>query len=254
MHIIYIIYIDIYIYIQTSHSFVTVVSFLPGPALGFSKRKRLDTGVEQLQSGVFVEGHVRIGTAAAPSSSAPSSASKDTAPSSSSAPSSASKDTAASSSSAPSSGPKETSPQKEESSTNAQEGTEDSGKDLVELFLPDEGQMTCVKDPKQKDQFMGCSFVMPGIALKKNSMALSVEGSDIPSYVAVLGTHKVKMYKTSKPSVSGMVMGDMMKDPKVFWKTVSDHLREKQIAAIFVFDTLRTGIAEAGPHQKDVTD
>ena len=108
--------------------------------------------MEQLQSGVFVEGHVRIGTAAAPSSSAPSSASKDT---------------AASSSSAPSSGPKETSPQKEESSTNAQEGTEDSGKDLVELFLPDEGQMTCVKDPKQKDQFMGCSFVMPGIALKK---------------------------------------------------------------------------------------
>ena len=120
--------------------------------------------------------------------------------------------------------------------------------DLANVFLPD--QITQhVQETKAKDIYKNCSLSMPGIALKRFSMVrdLQITPEEKSSYVAVLGSTTVQMYKIKKRGAMGMVMGQYGEDPSGFWKVVDQQLssKTKEISALCVFDAFQGDINEA---------
>ena len=114
----------------------------------------------------------------------------------------------------------------------------EEGLPLTGLFLGDlESQAvvpaTELGPMKVKDRFLSCDLVVPGIALKKLAMCLGL-GEDVSkTYFAVLARDTTKSYKIEKPSLRGMVIGDIDKDN--FWGKAIKHLHGRCVGAVMAF-------------------
>ena len=123
---------------------------------------------------------------------------------------------------------------------------EDRG-DLVSAFLPDESATTASQaKPTFKEVYLGCDFVMPGIALKKFAMILADHAATASSYMAILGGNTMTMYKKERSCAKSMVMGDAIGDTGFFWQCARKQLRSNGCAAICIFDTFSGEVTKVG--------
>ena len=125
----------------------------------------------------------------------------------------------------------------------------DAQKDVTGQFLDfDQAMAVANLEPvseSQKEIFMGAKLIVPGIALKKFKLAL-VDGQERSScFLGVMGVGDMTMYKTTRPKLTGLVVGDFLTDPKEFWQWVQEHLCDKPVGALFVFDRFRLPIQDA---------
>ena len=88
----------------------------------------------------------------------------------------------------------------------------------------------------QKTMFFKAGLIVPGIALKKFKLAALEDQSRSQSFAGALGEGEITMYKTQRPKLTGLCMGDFTSDPAAFWHWVRHHLREKPVAAVLIFD------------------
>ena len=133
-------------------------------------------------------------------------------------------------------------------------GAQDDEVDLTQQFLVggDLLQKSLSKSQgSNKERFLGASLIVQGIALKKFKMAIAAEqpeGSAPLSscYAAVLGESTCKQYRTSKKSLAGMVIGNILESETAFWAQAQNQLGSKKVLAIFVSDQF-TGSLEHAP-------
>ena len=92
--------------------------------------------------------------------------------------------------------------------------------------------------------FMEADLLVPGIALKKFKQALAEDENRSKSYIATLGVESFTMYKTSRPKLFGMMMGNFQEDPIKFWQSSSQHL-VKPLGALFIFDNADMTVDDA---------
>lgn len=141
------------------------------------------------------------------------------------------------------------------SSTSAPKDAVIQPQDITQsFFTPGEDLVKCTQTSlgPQKDRFMRAKLVVPGISVKKFHLAThSSQQRDgvtqrSTTHIAVLGRSVIKQYRTSKPTLAGMVIGDALTNPETFWNTCTKHLKTTKIAAIFLTDNF-TGTPEDVP-------
>lgn len=114
------------------------------------------------------------------------------------------------------------------------------------LFCPgDDGTMVDTQQrTTMKDKFMRCKFAMPGIALKKLHMCTQRNDLNVSTYMAVLGSGKVNMYRTERRTTKGMIMGNYLEKTEYFWECTSKHLASTRISALCFFENFAGRIEE----------
>lgn len=112
---------------------------------------------------------------------------------------------------------------------NPAESTEKT--DITGLFGP-ENSSTAEASASTKTQFLNASLVVPGIALKKFKMAMAANTTDARSFIAVFGEATVKMHKAIRPTLEGMVIGNLTRHQQTFWAAATKQLKTKTMAAI----------------------
>lgn len=103
--------------------------------------------------------------------------------------------------------------------------------DITGLFGP-ENSSTAEASASTKTQFLNASLVVPGIALKKFKMAMAANTTDARSFIAVFGEATVKMHKAVRPTLEGMVIGNLTRHQQTFWAAATKQLKTKTMAAI----------------------
>ena len=143
---------------------------------------------------------------------------------------------ASSSGPAPSSGSKDV-PANSEAKDGASENP-DPELDVTNLYFKkaiEKGSHTKV-GPTSRQRFLDCELVVPATTLKKFKQLDPTE-YNISNYVGVLAQDRCKMYKTFKPRLCAMMMGDFMENQDSFWSLVVRQCKNQPAGAFFFFDT-----------------
>ena len=126
------------------------------------------------------------------------------------------------------------------------------GADITAQFGP-ENSGKSETSAATKGQFLTASLVVPGIALKKFKMAMAADAANATNFVAVFGEATVKMHRAVRPTLEGMIIGNLTRHQQTFWASAAKHLKTKGISAILQPSGSATSI-EAASWQRDLRE
>lgn len=125
-------------------------------------------------------------------------------------------------------------------------GAPQHGLDITQNFLEETKEYHDEEEASTKDMFLSADLIVPGIALKKFTMYLASDNHSLTdSKFAMLGVGEVRKYRTERKCLEGMVLADTTKMAEGSWVSVSNHLENKGLKAIFIASGSAVSLAHA---------